>query len=73
MPKFWVNPWLQLNNIGFPLILILWLLMTTVSGKVTSDNFPRNRSKLSHHIQLHEKWYPKPIEKNIRLLWCAAM
>ena len=26
MPKFRVNPWLQLNNIGFPLIATLWLL-----------------------------------------------
>ena len=29
MPKFWVNAWLQFNNIGFPSIVILWLLMTT--------------------------------------------
>ena len=35
MPKFWVNPWLQLNNLGFPSIATLWLLMTTLQGKVT--------------------------------------
>ena len=26
MPKFWLNPWLQLNNIGYPSIVKLWLL-----------------------------------------------
>ena len=31
-------------------------------------NFPHNRGKLSHHIQLHEKWYPNSIEQNISLL-----
>ena len=31
--------------------------MTTVSRKVTCDNFLCNRGKLSHHIQLHEKLY----------------
>ena len=31
MPKFWVNPWLQLNNIGFPSVVTLWLLMTTLT------------------------------------------
>ena len=63
MPKFWVNLWLQLNTIGFPLIVTLWLLITTLWGKVTCDNFPRNKSKLSHHIQLHEKWYRTSIEQ----------
>ena len=29
----------------------------------TYDNFPPNRGKLSHHIQLHEKWYPNSIEQ----------
>ena len=52
----------QLNNIGFPSIATLWLLMTTLWGKVTCDNFPRNRGKLSH-IQLYEKWYPNSIEQ----------
>ena len=37
--------------------------MTTLQGKVTCANFPRNRGKLSHHIQLNEKWYPNPIEQ----------
>ena len=37
--------------------------MTTLYGKVTCDNFPRNRGKLSHHIQSHEKWYPNSIEQ----------
>ena len=32
------------------------------------DNFPRNRGKLSHHIQLHEKWYPNSIDQNFSLL-----
>ena len=32
-------------------------------GDLWCDNFPRNRGKLSHHIQLHEKWYPKSIEQ----------
>ena len=32
-------------------------------GHLWPDNFPRNRGKLSHHIQLHEKWYPKSIEQ----------
>ena len=27
-----------------------------------SDNFLRNRGKLPHHIQLHEKWYPNSIK-----------
>ena len=54
MQKCSVNPWLQLNNIGFPSIVTLWLLMTTLEGKVTCDNFPRNWGKLSHHIELHE-------------------
>ena len=45
-------------NIGFPSIVALWLLMTTLWGKVTCGNFPRNRGKLAHHIQLHEEWYP---------------
>ena len=61
MPKFWVNPWLQLNNVGFPSIITLWLLITTLYGKVTCDNFPRNRG--TYHIQLHEKWYPDSIEQ----------
>ena len=26
-------------------------------------SFPRNRGKFSHHIQLHEKWYPTSIEQ----------
>ena len=63
MLKFWVNPWLQLKNIEFPSIVTLWLLMTTWEEKVTCDNFPRNRGKLSHHIQLHVKWYPNSIEQ----------
>ena len=37
--------------------------MTTLQGKVTWDNFPYNRGKLSHHIQLHEKWYTNSIEQ----------
>ena len=36
--------------------------MITLYGKVTCDNFPRNQGK-SHHIQLHEKWYPNSIEQ----------
>ena len=27
------------------------------------DKFPRNRSELSHYIQLHEEWYPNSIEQ----------
>ena len=27
------------------------------------DNFPCNRGKLSHHIQLHEQWYRNSIEQ----------
>ena len=56
MPKFRVNLWLQLNNIGFPSIITLWLL-------ITYDNVSRHRGKLSHHIQLHENWYPNLIEQ----------
>ena len=37
--------------------------MTTLWGKVICENFARNRGKFSHHIQLHEKWYPNSIEK----------
>ena len=29
-PKFWVNPWLQLNNIRFSSIVTLWLLINTL-------------------------------------------
>ena len=68
MPKFWMNPWLQLNNIVFPSIVTLWLLMTPLWGKVTCDNFPGNRGKLSHHIQLHVKWYPNQ-EKHKSTAW----
>ena len=34
MPKFRMNSWLQLNNIGFPLIVTLWLLMTTIFEEI---------------------------------------
>ena len=38
-------------------------------GKVTcADNFPRNRSKLSHHIQLDENDIQTQLNKNISLL-----
>ena len=37
--------------------------MTTLYGKVTCDNFFRSRDELSHHIQLHEKWYPNSTEQ----------
>ena len=30
---------------------------------MTCDNMPRNRSKLSHLIELHENWYPNSIEQ----------
>ena len=39
MRKFRVNPWLQLNIIGFRSIVTLWLLRTIYKGR---------------HIKLHE-------------------
>ena len=54
-------------RILFPSIVTLWLLMTTL-WVVTCDDFPRDRGKLSHHIQLHEKWYPNSIEQKYSLL-----
>ena len=53
------EPQLQLNDIGFPQSWVL--LITTLWGKATCDNFSRNRGKLSHHIELREKWYPNSI------------
>ena len=37
--------------------------MTSLQGKVSCDNFSRNRGKLSQHIQLHEKSYLNSIEQ----------
>ena len=63
MPKFWVNPWLELNNIGFPSIITLFFDDQFIrEGYLWPDNSPRNRDKLPHHIQLHEKWYPNSIK-----------
>ena len=31
--------------------------------EVACDSFPHKRGKLSHHIQLHENWYPNSIER----------
>ena len=43
--------------------------MATLWDKVTPcDNFPRNRGKLSNHIQLHEKWYPNSIEQKYKFI-----
>ena len=55
MPKFPMNPWLQLNSFGFRSIVTLWLLMENLQGKVTCEKLPRNRGKLLHGFQLHEK------------------
>ena len=45
MPKFRVKPWLQLNNIGVPASVTLWLLMTII----------RESCRKVVRIQLHEK------------------
>ena len=37
--------------------------MENLQGKVTCEKLPRNRGKLLHGFQLHEKWYPKSIEQ----------
>ena len=34
-----------------------------VNDHFLCDNFSCNRGKLSHHIRLHEKWYPNSIEQ----------
>ena len=31
--------------------------------RITCENFPRNRGKLLHHIQLQEKWYSNLIKQ----------
>ena len=63
MPKFRVNPWLQLKSMGFHEIVTPWLLINNLEGKVTFDNLSPIRIKFSRHIQLHEKWHPNSIEK----------
>ena len=58
MPKFWVKPLATIDQYR-----ISFNRNTIVLRKVTCDNLFRNGGKFSHHIQLHEKWYPNSIKQ----------
>ena len=66
MPKFRVKPWLQLNNIGFPSIVTLWLLMTTLRSPVTT--FPVTGASFHTTFNCMKSDIQTQLNKNISLL-----